>query len=302
LASHNLLIRETARNAYDLLLKPAAALLQKKSNLIVVPDDVLWELPFQAVVTDSNRYLIEQNTIAYSPSLTVLAEMIAMRKDRLRTSSNNSSLLALGNPALGETAVERSRVTRGNETLEPLPEAEREVKTLARLYGSRSEVFIGSEAREDRVKNEAGKFRVLHFATHGIVNNASPMYSHLVLSQGDSKEDGLLEAWELLNMDLHADLVVLSACESARGRVSAGEGMIGLSWALFVAGTPTTVVSQWKVDSASTTELMLEFHRNRLASNSKAQSLRKAMLKMLNTNQYRHPFYWAPFVVIGDAN
>jgi CHAT domain-containing protein len=177
------------------------------------------------------------------------------------------------------------------------------VQTLAKLYGaSKSEVFIGPEAREDRAKNEAGKFRVLHFATHGIVNNASPMYSHLVLSQGNSKEDGLLEAWELLNMDLKADLVVLSACETARGRVGAGEGMIGLSWALFVAGTPTTVVSQWKVDSASTTELMLEFHRNRLAANSKAQSLRKAMLKMLGSNQYKHPFYWAPFVVIGDAN
>ena len=84
--------------------------------------------------------------------------------------------------------------------------------------------------------------------------------------------------------------------------MGAGEGMIGLSWALFVAGTPTAVVSQWKVDSASTTELMLDFHRNRLAANSKAQSLRKAMLKMLGSAQYKHPFYWAPFVVIGDAN
>ena len=177
------------------------------------------------------------------------------------------------------------------------------MQTLARLYGpSQSEVFIGPEAREDRAKSEAGKFRVLHFATHGVVNNASPMYSYLVLSQGDGKEDGMLEAWELLNLDLKADLVVLSACETARGRVGAGEGMIGLSWALFVASTPTAVVSQWKVDSASTTELMLEFHRNLLTPNSKAQSLRKAMLKMLASNEYKHPFYWAPFVVIGDAN
>jgi len=128
------------------------------------------------------------------------------------------------------------------------------------------------------------------------------MYSHLVLSQGNTKEDGLLEAWELLNMDLRADLVVLSACETAHGRVGAGEGMIGLSWALFVAGRPTTVVSQWKVDSASTTELMLEFHRQRLSVNSKAQSLRKAMFKLLGNGQYQHPFYLAPFVVIGDAN
>jgi CHAT domain-containing protein/Tfp pilus assembly protein PilF len=303
LASHNLLIREPARQAYDLLLKPAQALLRNKSNLIIVPDDVLWELPFQALLTNNNHYLIEQSAISYAPSLTVLREMIAKRKVSPATSHSSSSLFALGNPALGQETIERTQFTRGDEKLEPLPEAEREVQTLAKLYGaSKSEVFIGAEAREDRAKNEAGKFRVLHFATHGIVNNASPMYSHLVLSQGDSKEDGLLEAWELLNMDLQADLVVLSACETARGRVGAGEGMIGLSWALFVAGTPTTVVSQWKVDSASTTDLMLEFHRNRLAANSKAQSLRKAMLKMLGSNQYKHPFYWAPFVVIGDAN
>jgi CHAT domain-containing protein len=302
LATHNLLIRESARGAYDLLLKPAQALLRNKSRLIIVPDDVLWELPFQALVTESNHYLIEQSAISYAPSLTVLREMLAKRTGHHLEGDSNTSLLALGNPALGQATIERAQTTR-DQKLVPLPEAEREVQTLAKLYGaSKSEVLIGAEAREDRAKNDAGKFRVLHFATHGIVNNSSPMYSYLVLSQGDSKEDGLLEAWELLNMDLKADLVVLSACETARGRVGAGEGMIGLSWALFVAGTPTTVVSQWKVDSASTTELMLEFHRNLQGSNSKAQSLRKAMLKLLNTNQYKHPFYWAPFVVIGDAN
>ena len=107
-----------------------------------------------------------------------------------------------------------------------------------------------SEAREDRVKAEAGQAGILHFATHGMLNNASPMYSHLVLAPGDKNEDGLLEAWEVMQLDLKADLVVLSACETARGRYGAGEGMIGLTWALFVAGVPTTVVSQWKVESA----------------------------------------------------
>jgi CHAT domain-containing protein/tetratricopeptide (TPR) repeat protein len=301
--SRNLLIREPARQAYDLLLKPAQELLQNKTHLIIVPDDVLWELPFQALLTESNRYLIEQSAISYAPSLTVLREMMAKRQARPAMVGSNTSLLALGNPSLGQQTIERARSTPRDERLESLPETEREVKTLARLYGpAQSEVFIGAEAREDRAKTEAGKFRVLHFATHGVVNNASPMYSYLVLSQGDSKEDGLLEAWELLKMDLKAEMVVLSACETARGRVGAGEGMIGLSWALFVAGTPTAVVSQWKVDSASTTELMLEFHRNRLAANSKAQSLRKAMLKLLGSKDYKHPFYWAPFVVIGAAN
>ena len=133
------------------------------------------------------------------------------------------------------------------------------------------------------------------------------MYSHIMLAQeaAGGAEDGLLEAWELLNLDLKADLVVLSACETARGRVGAGEGVIGLTWALFVAGSPTTVVSQWKVEESSTTELMLEFHRQLRrpgdARTATAVALQRAATKMLDSKEYRHPFYWAGFVVIGDG-
>src|SRR5262249_23275751 len=155
------------------------------------------------------------------------------------------------------------------------------------LYGARqSKVYTGAEAREERVKAEAPGYRVLHFATHGILDTTSPMYSHLVLSQqaDHSEEDGLLEAWEVMDLDLNADVVVLAACETARGRVSAGEGLIGMSWAFFVAGSPTTVASQWKVESTSTTQLMLEFHRNLKAGIqgptriSKAKALQLASL------------------------
>lgn len=302
LASHNLLIREPATRVYDLLLKPAQAQLKGKTHVVIVPDDVLWELPFQASVTGAGRYFIEESAISYAPSLTVLREMVAGRNKRARPADKTASLLALGNPTPSKETIARVKLVRRDEELQPLPEAEREVKTLGQLYGTtQSKVFIGAEAREDRAKAEAGRFNVLHFATHGVLNNASPMYSHLVLSQGEGTEDGLLEAWELMGMDLRAGLVVLSACETARGRVGAGEGMIGLSWALFVAGSPTTVVSQWKVDSASTSQMMLEFHRSYRASGSKAEGLRKAMLKLLRSNQYKHPFYWAPFVVIGDG-
>jgi CHAT domain-containing protein len=181
-------------------------------------------------------------------------------------------------------------------------------KAISRLYGmSRSKVYVGAEAREDRLKAEAGKARILHFATHGTMNNASPMYSHLVLTQGDTNEDGLLEAWELMRMDLRADLAVLSACETARGRVGAGEGMIGLTWALFIAGVPSTVVSQWKVESASTRDLMLGFHRQLRATASakakttKAEALRRAALKLMKNPETGHPFHWAGFVLVGDG-
>ena len=131
------------------------------------------------------------------------------------------------------------------------------------------------------------------------------MYSRIMLSRGEKREDGMLEAWELMKLDLKAEMVVLSACQTARGRVGAGEGMIGMSWALFVAGSPTVVVSQWKVDSDRTSELMIEFHRNlvrngrRGAAMSKAEALRLAALK-LRHGRYSHPFYWAGFVLIGN--
>ena len=129
------------------------------------------------------------------------------------------------------------------------------------------------------------------------------MHSHVLLARGASPaDDGLLEAWEILSLALDADLVVLSACESGRGRVAPGEGVIGLSWALAVAGARTTVVSQWKVDSASTTTLMLFFHRERHRGASTAQALRLAADRLRATPAYRHPFYWGGFVAIGPAD
>ena len=131
--------------------------------------------------------------------------------------------------------------------------------------------------------------------------------SVIIVGNKNSKEDGLLEAWEISQMDLKADLAVLSACETGRGRVSAGEGLIGLTWAFFVAGVPTTVVSQWKVESASTATLMLAFHRALRSDNPSgvsafaiARALQRAELQLLRTQQYAHPFYWAGFIVLGD--
>ena len=300
LAKRDLTFKEFAGKLYDLLLKPAERQLNGKRSLVIVPDGPLWELPFQALQNTPQRYLVEDHAISYAPSLTVLREM-----SKLRTKAAESpTLLAFGNPAL--PAKEGQSVApveiQYRDELMPLPEAEREVKSLARLYGaSRSKVYTGPAAREELLKVEAGRHRVLQLAAHALLNDESPMYSHVLLAQGagDAKDDGLLEVWEMMNLDLNADLVVLSACETGRGKVAAGEGVIGMSWALFVAGSPTTVVSLWKVESLSTTELMLEFHRNLLSSVSKAQALQRAAIKMLRTRQYRHPFYWAGFSIVG---
>jgi CHAT domain-containing protein len=107
-----------------------------------------------------------------------------------------------------------------------------------------------------------------------------------------------------MQLDLKADLAVLSACETARGRIGAGEGVIGFSWAMFIAGVPSTVVSQWKVDSASTRDLMVNFHRSLISKQTrttKADALREAALKLMRNPETSHPFYWAGFVLVGDG-
>ena len=303
LASRDLGFRASASKLYELLIKPAAAQLAGKTNLIIAPDNTLWDLPFQTLLNGSNRFVIEDAAISYAPSLTVLREMTRRRQVDAAHASP-ATLLALGNPVLGTETLKRAALTLRDGKLDPLPEAEQEVKALGRLYGvARSKVYVGAEAREDRVKSEASSAKILHFATHGMLNNASPMYSHLALAEGGAAEDGLLEAWELMQLDLHADLAVLSACETARGRIGAGEGMVGFSWAMFIAGVPSIVVSQWKVESAGTRDLMVNFHRGLLSSTKvgKSEALRQAALKVMKNPETNHPFYWGGFVLVGDG-
>lgn len=295
----------TAKELYAALIKPALAEVKDKARLVIVPDGALWEMPFQALMAEDNHYLIQDAALSYAPSLTFLREV--KRQQRGVTDNANAPLLAVGNPLLHGR---RLPAARRDEKLSPLPESEREVKSLAQLYGAeRSKILVGAQALEGRIKAEANQYAVLHFATHGLLNDSSPLYSSIVLSPAETeKEDGLLEAREVMTMDLKARLVVLSACETGRGRVGAGEGLIGFSWAFFVAGCPTTVVSQWKVDSASTSELMLEFHKylkghpiSLKPGLTTAEALRQASLVLMRTNDYSHPFYWAGFVVVGDG-
>jgi CHAT domain-containing protein/Tfp pilus assembly protein PilF len=307
--------RQPGQRLYDLLIRPAEQLLERKNSLCIVPDSILWELPFQALQTAQGKYLLELHATYYAPSLQVLGEMkkraASLRSAPFGKQSDRSSsdgqvtrqLYAIGNPTVNGEVLARIQAVR-NMPFVSLPETEKEVQAIgAEVYDPKaSSVRVGSAAREDLVKAEADKYRVVHFATHGVLNDHSPLYSYLLLSPGEnSGEDGLLEAWELMEMDLKAEIVVLSACETARGYVGNGEGMIGMTWALFVAGVPTTVASQWKVPSETTARLMVAFHRN-AKQVSKAEAWRKAALEMINDPRYRmKPFYWAGFVVMGEG-
>lgn len=206
------------------------------------------------------------------------------------------TILAFGNPNFTNPAVAPVAIPQ-------LPNSGREVEALRVLYGpSNSRIFIGEQATEARARALAGDYGILHFATHGFYDNRRPLYSHVMFSKSGASGDGLLEAWEIMDLKLQADLAVLSACDSNRGRVSAGEGMIGLTWAFFVAGCPATVASQWAVDSAGTTALMLAFHRQlRKEGKSGPEALRQASLELMRSPRFRHPFYWAPFIFVGAA-
>jgi CHAT domain-containing protein len=242
--------------------------------------------------TKSGRHLVESTAVFFAPSLSMLRA-----SNTPRSFAERPRLLAFGNATAG---TERPPLFRGGP-LAALPDAEREVREIAALYGTASRVLVKVDARESVAKKLASSHDVLHFATHAVIDDESPLFSSLVLA-GSESEDGLLEAREILELPLKANLAVLSACETARGSVHDGEGMVGLSWALMAAGCPVSVVSQWKVASASTSKLMVAFHRQLLASRGKpgatAEALRRAQLATLR-GEYGHPFYWAPFMLVG---
>jgi CHAT domain-containing protein len=308
LARRDIRFSDDAKKIYNLLLAPISKQIAGKNHLIISPDAALWELPFQALIDKQNKYVVESAAVSYAPSLSVLTEIERKQKNQ----TDASTLLAFGNPA--HRAMPFPNENKNGKPARPismsddfadLPEAEKQVAALSVLYGAkRSLVLTGSKATEIEFKKSAANFKILHLATHGILDDASPLYSYVLLANdAKSAEDGRLEAWELMRMNLSADLVVLSACETGRGKIGAGEGIIGLSWAFFVAGSPTTIASLWKVESASTTEIMLGFYRGlQYKSISKAESLRQSSLALLKNEKYAHPFYWAGFILIGNGD
>jgi CHAT domain-containing protein len=225
-----------------------------------------------------------------------------MTKDKEVSTTKKASLIAFGNPVIGKDEERKTELC-------PLPEAETEVNSISKTFSStNNKIFIGREASEKSFKALAPQYSTIHLATHGVLDNRQPLYSHLLLTrtEGDVENDGLLEAREIMNMKLNADLAVLSACDTANGRISPGEGVMGMSWAFFLAGTRSMLVSQWKVNSSSTSQLMMNFYKtlerpNSRSKDKKAEALRQAALALMKNQQYRHPFYWAAFVMVGDA-
>lgn len=182
----------------------------------------------------------------------------------------------------------------------PLPGTEQEAQRIAPLFPDHT-LFKGADAQEATLKAEMGKYRYLHLATHGYFNDATPLQSGLVLAEPaeNSGEDGILTARELMEIPLSAEMVVLSACESARGQARPGEGTMGMVWALSVCGVPVQILSQWKVSDESTALLMSRFYALLKQGLTPEEALRRAGLEVKQDPRFQHPYYWAPFIRIG---
>ena len=271
------------RNANDLgatlhaqLLAPLA--LPAGDRLIIVPHGGMHYLPFQAL-RSSEGFLIERHALAVAPSASIAVQL------GKRGAGRGAPLVAFGNPA--------------SSARENLPGAEREVQLISRLFPD-GRVFLHREATKSHFQELAGAGRVLHIAAHAEVDSLDPLESRILLA-AEADDPGFLAAREIYGVDLSGvSLVTLSACESGLGRIARGDEILGFTRSFLTAGASGLLVSLWPVADNSTELLMTTFY-DRLAKGAQAiDAMRSAQLAVLQTPRFAHPFFWAPFNLVGD--
>ena len=267
------------QQAYQLLIAPIEGLLpaDTQARILFMPQDTLYLLPFAALQDPAGKYLIEKHTIASEVSLEVLQ---LSRQQLQRIPSQSAAVLVVGNPSMPPGYP-------------PLPGAEREAVAVAGLLSTTA--ITGAQATKAAVISRVADARILHFATHGLLNAQESQFSALVLAPGRG-DSGFLPAMEIRTLKLHAEVAVLSACDTAEGKLT-GDGVVGLGRSFLEAGVPTLVVSLWSIPDAPTEALMVEFYKNLRQGMDKAQALRAAMLT--TSKKFPDPRAWAAFTVLG---
>lgn len=290
----------------EYLLGPVADWIPQVERLVVAPDGPLFTIPFEALpyrqsgedasreTSKEREFLIERCEVCYAPSASLWRHLSNLPSSRPRASHD---LIAFGDPVVAPDTLRQRWF--------PLAYAGMELRELARIFSpGETTILSGAEASEDRAKSGTMRdYRALHFATHAYASTLDPSASGLLLTCGD-ENDGFLTSLEILGLDLAADLVTLSGCESARGRLVSGEGILGLSRAFFYAGTASVLASLWEVDDEHTARFMGRFYRHLAQGMNKGQALAATKRECLagNKNLSPHPYYWAPFVLMGDAD
>ncbi len=296
--------RQNLRQLHQLLIEPIAQYLPTNPDerVIFIPQGELFLVPFPALVDTEGNYLIKKHTILTAPSIQVLD---LTRQQRQLVGANSSSpiqgdnALVVGNPIMPKVW----NLAKGiEEQLSSLPGAEEEAVTIAKVLATKP--MLWEQASESAVVQRMPQARIIHLSTHGLLEYGSPQDSGVqdvpgaIALSPSVKDDGLLTSAEILKMKLKAELVVLSACDTGRGRIT-GDGVIGLSRSLITAGVPSVIVSLWSVPDAPTAELMSEFYRQWQQNPDKAKALRQAML--ITMQNHPNPRDWAAFTLIGES-
>ena len=332
---------EAAHALYQTAVEPAAPLF-KSSRLLIVADGALNYVPFHALVNaqppdgadfSTLPYLLKTNETVFAPSASVLA---AVRRQR-ETATQGGGMLVLADPVFDASdtraggaqtaATDAGRAPGFDSALSDVAEGAQasdagarrvalvrltgtrdEAQQIAKLAtgaGRKADVWLDLAANEGELETrDLRGYRVLHFATHGLLNAERPQFTGVVLSLvgNGAGSDGFLRTDEVFNLRLGSPLVMLSACETGLGREKRGEGVMGLTRAFMYAGAPTVGVSLWPVADRSTAELMTDFYKSYLGAQATppGAAMRAARLSMIEGKKYSAPFYWAPFVLVGD--
>jgi CHAT domain-containing protein len=269
-------LEKQSRELYELLVAKPLAGSGELRAVGIIPHGSLHYLAF-ATLNDGRDYLIDRQKLFYLPAASVLKYTLARR-----STDKKRHILAIGNPDLGNSALD-------------LPFAEREAGTLRWNYPDVT-TLTRERATESWIREHISEFGIIHIASHGEFDPVNPLFSAIRLAK-DGKSDGKLQAEEIFGLDIKADLVVLSACQTGLGDIRSGDDVVGMNRAFIFAGTHSLMSSLWRVSDVSTAIMMKHFYRNYMTY-GKAESLARAMRHV--KNRYPHPGYWGAFSLTGD--
>ena len=313
--------QKAARQLYQKLLSPFTDKLTKE--LIVIPDAILGYIPFEVLLKSdiidgynyrSYPFLIKDHSISYAYSATLLYEM----QKRQHKQKPTKELLAMA-PFFDHSYTQNLNIINREVTMDTtmslpganltnqfssLPDSGQEVEEVANTW--KGDSYINADATENLFRDSANNYRILHLATHGQADYRYGDYSFLAFAQiADSIENELLYVSDIYGLQLNADLVVLSACNTGVGELKRGEGIVSLARAFAYAGTKSIVTSLWKVNDASTKDLMVYFHSNLKAGMAKDRAMQQAKLEYIKKQsniKFGHPYFWGSFITIGDMS
>lgn len=296
---------------YKTLLLPVQAITKGK-ELIIIPDGELGYISFDVLLTsmpDTTKqaykrlpYLIKQSALTYAPSATTFFDGLNTKVAR-----NNGRILAYSPDYGPNNTVLDQKDENGNllrNSLSQLDNTSAEINNLKSQFNVSD--YLDKKATETSFKKNAADYRVLHLAMHTIINDENPLYSKLIFykSKADTIDDGMLNASELVNMDLHAEIAVLSACNTGSGKMRKGEGIMSLSRDFFYAGVPGIIMTSWAVEDRSGVVLMEYFYKYISQGKPRHEALRLAKLEYLENcdKLTAHPHYWAAYMNVGDIS